>query len=218
MSYSSQVAFLQWFQHSEIYTKIHVWFHYSVVSWQHLDDFDDLYNIYIYIFLCWFSCVVFCSGKNTKINEQLPTMRRGSRRKPWWTSFVRWRRWVLVVGLGGTRSPGGVGWMSLNATHSFFWGGDQTIHTYDYVVVSNIFHVHPYLGKWSNLTNIFQMCWHHQLDDDFEGFVLIHRINVWYIYYYLPRFGWFFWDQCRLVYRLHMDPMGCSSALFGLVI
>ena len=23
---------------------------------------------------------------------------------------------------------------------------------------------HPYLGKWSNLTNIFQMGWHHQLD------------------------------------------------------
>ena len=23
---------------------------------------------------------------------------------------------------------------------------------------------HPYLGKWSNLTNIFQMGWHHQLE------------------------------------------------------
>ena len=23
---------------------------------------------------------------------------------------------------------------------------------------------HPYLGKWSNLTNIFQMGWNHQLD------------------------------------------------------
>lgn len=28
----------------------------------------------------------------------------------------------------------------------------------------------------------------------------------------------FFWDQCGLVYRIHMDPMGCNSALFGLVI
>ena len=27
------------------------------------------------------------------------------------------------------------------------------------------FYVHPYLGKWSNLTNIFQMGWNHQLDD-----------------------------------------------------
>ena len=32
-----------------------------------------------------------------------------------------------------------------------------------YLVVSNIFHFHPYLGKWSNLTNIFQMGWNHQL-------------------------------------------------------
>ena len=31
-------------------------------------------------------------------------------------------------------------------------------------MVSNIFYVHPYLGKWSNLTNIFQMGWNHQLD------------------------------------------------------
>ena len=32
-----------------------------------------------------------------------------------------------------------------------------------WVVVSNIFHFHPYLGKWSKLTNIFQMGWNHQL-------------------------------------------------------
>ena len=25
------------------------------------------------------------------------------------------------------------------------------------------FYFHPYLGKWSNLTNIFQMGWNHQL-------------------------------------------------------
>ena len=28
------------------------------------------------------------------------------------------------------------------------------------------FYFDPYLGKWSNLTNIFQMGWHHQLDRD----------------------------------------------------
>ena len=28
---------------------------------------------------------------------------------------------------------------------------------------SNILYVHPYLGKISNLTNIFEMGWHHQL-------------------------------------------------------
>ena len=31
------------------------------------------------------------------------------------------------------------------------------------MVVSNIFYFHPYLGKISNLTNIFQMGWNHQL-------------------------------------------------------
>ena len=32
-----------------------------------------------------------------------------------------------------------------------------------WVVVWNIFYLHPYLGKWSNLTHIFQMGWNHQL-------------------------------------------------------
>ena len=34
---------------------------------------------------------------------------------------------------------------------------------------SNIFYFHPYLGKRSNLTNIFQMGWNHQLVHDCEG-------------------------------------------------
>ena len=29
-------------------------------------------------------------------------------------------------------------------------------------MVSNIFYFHPYLGKWSNLTNFFQLGWNHQ--------------------------------------------------------
>ena len=32
-----------------------------------------------------------------------------------------------------------------------------------WVVVSNIVYFQPYLGKWSNLTNMFQMGWNHQL-------------------------------------------------------
>ena len=31
-------------------------------------------------------------------------------------------------------------------------------------MVSNIVYFHPYLGMISNLTNIFQMGWNHQLD------------------------------------------------------
>ena len=43
------------------------------------------------------------------------------------------------------------------------------------VVVSNIFYFHPYLGKWSNLTNIFQMGWNHQLKTHFIPF-------PWFLY------------------------------------
>ena len=37
-------------------------------------------------------------------------------------------------------------------------------HTYLGGGNSNILYVHPYLGKWSNLTSIFQMGWNHQPD------------------------------------------------------
>ena len=43
----------------------------------------------------------------------------------------------------------------------------------DWVVVSNIFYFHPDLGKISNLTNIFQRGWTHQLEDES---LLIHEI------------------------------------------
>ena len=43
----------------------------------------------------------------------------------------------------------------------------------DWMVVSNIFYFHPYLGKIPILTNMFQVGWfNHQLEDltiDFEG-------------------------------------------------
>ncbi len=45
----------------------------------------------------------------------------------------------------------------------------------DWVVVSNIFYFHPYLGKWSNLTNIFQMGWNHQLEDGFQQ-ILVEQV------------------------------------------
>ena len=31
------------------------------------------------------------------------------------------------------------------------------------MVVSNTFYVHRHLGKWSNMTNIFQIAWNHQV-------------------------------------------------------
>ena len=44
---------------------------------------------------------------------------------------------------------------------------EQLMHKVDidnWVVVSNIFYFHPYLGKIPIFTNIFQMGWNHQLD------------------------------------------------------
>ena len=42
------------------------------------------------------------------------------------------------------------------------WMGSWCLPKESWVVVSNIFYFHPYLGKWSNLTNIFQLGWSHQ--------------------------------------------------------
>ncbi len=44
------------------------------------------------------------------------------------------------------------------------WWDHHRLEFDNWVVVSNIFYFHPYLGKWSNLTNNFQMGWNHQLD------------------------------------------------------
>ena len=47
---------------------------------------------------------------------------------------------------------------------------DATLHKSKYktyLVVSKIFYVHPDLGKWSNLTNMFQMSWNQQLENTF---------------------------------------------------
>ena len=38
---------------------------------------------------------------------------------------------------------------------------------------SNIFYFHPYLGKISNLTNIFQGGWNHQPDEEFARLPLL---------------------------------------------
>ena len=55
---------------------------------------------------------------------------------------------------GGKRERSGR-WSTWNQ-HIVYLGGGN----------SNIFYVHPYLGKMSNLTNIFQRGWNHQLEID----------------------------------------------------
>ena len=56
----------------------------------------------------------------------------------------------------------GASGMSKGASLEF----SQHIYIYIYIwaVDWNIFYFHPYLGKWSILTNVFQMGWNHQLD------------------------------------------------------
>ena len=56
------------------------------------------------------------------------------------------------------------GWPYLGRCCGRFGRGFFSVSQKDWVVVSNIFYFHPYLGKWSSLTNIFQRGWNHQLD------------------------------------------------------
>ena len=67
-------------------------------------------------------------------------------------------RFVDARDLSNTKTPR-EGATLCNVTFVFFF------KVHDYLVVSNIFSFHPYLGKWSNLTNIFQTGWSHQPDD-----------------------------------------------------
>ena len=63
--------------------------------------------------------------------------------------------------------------------------------------VANIFYFYPYLGKWSNLTNIFQRGWNHQLE-----------IIVFFSCFFLPPLGssGFFsletWASYRLLFGM----------------
>ena len=58
------------------------------------------------------------------------------------------------------------------------------------MVVSNIFHFHPYLGKIANLTNIFQMGWNHQLVI-YIHFIYLFILVGWSLYWiYLPLESW----------------------------
>ena len=57
------------------------------------------------------------------------------------------------------------------------------------VVVSNMFYFHHYLGKWSNLTNIFQLGWNHHLGSylvtvqyNSMFFAPLERCKAWAIY------------------------------------
>ena len=67
--------------------------------------------------------------------------------------------------------------------------------TISWLVVSNIFYFHPYLGKIPILTNIFQMGWNHQLDLHWLGKPtpdsLYSRQNWWFSRFSESSYSWF---------------------------
>ena len=74
--------------------------------------------------------------------------------------MVKISNWICSwVGMGKDL---GERWVSINKV---FWERNMGQNSYQSVVsvvVSNIFYFQPYLGRWSNLTNIFQKGWNHQ--------------------------------------------------------
>ena len=46
-----------------------------------------------------------------------------------------------------------------------------------------IFYVHPYLGKWSNLTNMFQVGWNHQLESTVCTFSFLEGIWLGFVWF-----------------------------------
>ena len=82
-------------------------------------------------------------------------------------------------------------WMNMN----WMWSEEiswNNMNCHYWVVVSNIFYFHPYLGKWSNLINIVQRGWfNHQLDYVFNQwlFILFFLMNIeasWFNYFSSP--------------------------------
>ena len=84
----------------------------------------------------------------------------------------------------------------------YYWHDLFTIfHQYHFwVVVSNISYFHPYLGKWSNLTNIFQMGWKHQLD------IIWFAIMSYYVHNHAAMVvSWHFTSSGELSGRLRLS-------------
>ena len=66
------------------------------------------------------------------------------------------------------------------------------------VVVSNVFDVYPCLGKWSNLKNIFQMGWNHQLDNFQTCCFLLFFWGGWFLSLMPLKYAKLLLVQCQL--------------------
>ena len=96
---------------------------------------------------------------------------------------------------------------------------------------SNIFYVHPYLGKWSNLTNIFQMGGNHQLVHILYIFVCVVLYpcrpytdrSECMVYHWKNSLGWFGWwilygkytEYTEYVYPPENQRLEPADHLFG---
>ena len=84
---------------------------------------------------------------------------RGSQAKP---SDAVALDWCCMPSMAMLRAR----WLEFHSSDWADFGGnsmDPCWQVHYWVVVSNMFYFHPYWGKWSILTNIFQMGWNHQL-------------------------------------------------------
>ena len=84
------------------------------------------------------------------------------------------------------------------------------------MVVSNIFHVHHSFGKWSNLTNIFQMGWNHQLAIYNLPLTYVSLLFVTLMPHFTAELFDHTWSRTDLVYRYYFHPcamQACSMAI-----
>ena len=88
-------------------------------------------------------------------------------------------------------------WLGLPKTCPTFYFQVRYVAIYActliWVVISNIFYFQPYLGKWSNFTNIFQMGSNHQPENHRKGLTLYR-----------------FWDFQTTTVEIPWFSLGCN--------
>ena len=92
------------------------------------------------------------------------------------------------------------------------WAPTRRFHQlFIWVVASNAFYFHPYLGKWSNFDDhIFQMGWNHQ-PVMFRNFFRIVGVKGGSLGY-LSRAGQNYWNMCKDWRHQQLQPIrkqGC---------
>ena len=98
----------------------------------------------------------------------------------WHRCYCCYRQWLTIASADAViLSASNFGVTAAEAQKPWARNDPKTRGIQDWVVVSNIFYVHPYLGKIPNLTNIFQMGWNHQLVMIFPwGFYCLLLLNL----------------------------------------